>query len=65
MLTPQQALKSLKALGWTQVRIARRLNSTQGHISAILNGHNPKYDLAVRLIALANRESKKQEKARA
>lgn len=63
-MTPQDAVKALYALKWTDRSIATRITSSKSVINRIRLGETKApHHLGLALIALARKEQKKQEKA--
>jgi len=60
-MSPLEAVRSLLDLNWSQAKIATEAITTQATISKIkLDGRVPNYDLGVRLVNLAKKQSHKR-----
>lgn len=65
-MSPAQAIDSLRALGWSDHKIATAADTTTPTIWRIrTSSSGPSYDLGAALIAVAKREQAKARKANA
>jgi hypothetical protein len=64
-MTPRQAALKLAAIGWSDARIGRMIGCSQPTVFRIRSGlREPRYELAVALIALAKKEARRPRKPR-